>query len=102
MNKILASLVMAGGLGAVAAAPVEAHDHHRPVVQVGFYVPAYRPAYYPATFVPVRDCHYDVLFRRCPADPWAFHAAYESRFAADRDAARLEVRGFQVSIRHHH
>ena len=94
--------LMLTGLGAFAAIPATASAHepaghhgHHPAHRSHYYPPA---RVYPAPVVPVFR-QYQVLYRGCAVEPWRVHAAYETRFGADRDAARLQLSGFEVSIR---
>ena len=100
--------LMLTGLGAFAAIPATASAHepaghhgHHPAHRSHYYPPVrVYPAvgFYPAPVVPVFR-QYQVLYRGCAVEPWRVHAAYETRFGADRDAARLQLSGFEVSIR---
>ncbi len=117
MSKFIYSLpLLLTGLGAAAITPAaasahEPYDHHghhghypahhaRYYPPVRVYVPAVRTVVglYPAPVVP--DCRqFQVLYRGRGREPWRIHAVYETRFGADRDAARLQLSGFEVSIR---
>lgn len=46
--------------------------------------------------------HYDVYYRNCEHEPWRFAGSYDCIHDAEGAARRLDRRGFQVSIRHHH
>src|SRR5262245_41233089 len=106
MRKLIYSLpVMLTGLGAAAVTPSSAdahypshHYHYYPPVIV--HVPPVRPvvACYPAPVIPLA-CRYDVLYRGCVSESWRLHAQYQTRYGADRDASRLQLSGFEVSIR---
>lgn len=116
MSKFIYSLpLLLTGLGAAAITPATAsahdpYDHHG---HRGHY-PAYPARYYPPVRVyvpPVRTVvavpapvvpvcrQFQVLYRGCGTEPWRVHAVYETRFGADRDASRLQLSGFEVSIR---
>lgn len=113
MRKFIYSLpLMLIGAGATAITPsiADAHDppsyhrhyphHSRYYPPVRVYVPPVRAVVglSPAPVVPV--CRqFEVLYRGCAAEPWRVHAVYETRFGADRDAGRLQLSGFEVSIR---
>jgi hypothetical protein len=109
MSKLIYSLpLMLTGLGAAALTPSIASAHepaghhgHHPAHRSHYYPPArVYPAvgFYPAPVVPILR-QYQVLYRGCAVEPWRVHAVYETRFGADRDAARLQLSGFEVSIR---
>jgi hypothetical protein len=112
MRKLILSLpLMLTGLGAAAVTPASAdahyptYHHHYPPARVylppvSVYFPPIRPVvtYYPAPVIPICS-RFDVLYRGCAAEPWRLHAEYETRYGADRDASRLQLSGFEVSIR---
>ena len=113
MSKFIYSLpLMLTGLGTAALMPstADAHDpprdhHHYPHhsyyhLPVRVYVPPVRTVvgFAPAPIVPA--CRqFEVLYRGCASEPWRVHAVYETRFGADHDAGRLQLSGFEVSIR---
>lgn len=116
MSKMIYSLpLMLVGLGAAAVTPSSAEAHYPPGYHGHYHYPAHHYQYYP----PVRVCapairpvvgfypapvvpvcrQFQVLYRGCAAEPWRMHAVYETRFGADRAAGRLQLSGFEVSIR---
>jgi hypothetical protein len=57
------------------------------------------PTYAPAVAPIAPGCrHYTVMYRTCVREPWRAYRVYEAGYRADRAAAHLRHRGFEVMV----